>query len=101
MYEVFEKLMKSKNINASKVSADTGIAQYTLSDWKNGKSTPKTDKLEILAKYFGVTVEYLRTGKESTLPVFEPEYVEVIEMYSKLTKEQKDAFVSLLRSIVK
>ena len=36
----------------------------TLSDWKNGKTTPKQDKLLKIADYFGVSLDYLMTGKE-------------------------------------
>ena len=63
MYDVFAKLMKAKGCTAYQVSKATGIAQSTLSDWKSGKSTPKSDKIKLLAEYFGVTPEYLMTGK--------------------------------------
>lgn len=65
MYEIFEKLMKSNGYSAYKVSVATGIAQSTLSDWKKGKSTPKTDKLQKIADLFGVSLEYLTTGEDS------------------------------------
>ena len=64
MYDIFEKLMKTNGYTAYKVSVETGIAQSTLSDWKKGKSTPKTDKLQKIADLFGVSLEYLTTGEE-------------------------------------
>nr|DAH86210.1 MAG TPA: SOS-response transcriptional repressor [Bacteriophage sp.] len=27
-------------------------------DWRDGRSKPKVDKLAVLAKYFGVSIEY-------------------------------------------
>ena len=63
MYEIFAKLMKAKGCSAYQVSKATGIAQSTLSDWKSGKSIPKADKLQKIADYFGVSFEYLMTGK--------------------------------------
>lgn len=57
MYDFFKKLMDEKGITAYRVSKDTGIPQTTLSDWKNGRSKPKVEKLKILADYFGVTVD--------------------------------------------
>ena len=63
MYDVFAKLMKAKGCTAYQVSKATGIAQSTLSDWKSGKSSPKLDKIKLIADYFGVTPEYLMTGK--------------------------------------
>jgi transcriptional regulator with XRE-family HTH domain len=63
MYEKFEKLMQMHNVTPYKVSKETGIPYSALSDWKNGKSTPKNDKLQKLADYFNVTLEYLVNGK--------------------------------------
>ena len=47
-----------KNVTAYRVSKETGIPANTFTDWKNGRSKPKFDKLLILAKYFNVPVEY-------------------------------------------
>ena len=58
MYEKFERLCKEKGVTPYKVSRDTGIATSTLSDWKNGRSNPKTDKLKILAEFFNVSINY-------------------------------------------
>lgn len=58
MYEKFEKLLKEKQLSAYRVSKETHISQSTLSDWKTGRSTPKTEKLKLLANYFGVSIEY-------------------------------------------
>lgn len=70
MYEIFEQLLKEKGARASDVAKATGINPTVFSDWKKGKSSPKTDKLRKIAEYFGVSLEYLDTGidneKEST-----------------------------------
>lgn len=58
MYKKFQSLLDKTNKTPYQVSKDTGVSQSTLSDWKNGRSKPKFDKLMILAKYFGVPVEY-------------------------------------------
>lgn len=58
MYEKFAELLEKTNKTAYQVSKDTGIAQSVLSDWKNGRSKPKAEKLKILADYFGVSIEY-------------------------------------------
>ena len=68
MYEVFSSLLQKHGITAYKVAKETGVSQSTLSDWKRGVSTPKHDKLQKIAEYFGVTVDYLMTGKEPTHP---------------------------------
>ena len=57
-YEKYELLKKQKGVSDYKVWKETGIATATLSDWKNGISKPKTDKLKKIADYFGVSIEY-------------------------------------------
>lgn len=64
MYEIFSKLLQLKGVTPYKVSKETGVSQSTLSDWKRGLSTPKQDKLQKIADYFNVSLEYLMTGKE-------------------------------------
>lgn len=64
MYEIYLKLLAEKGVKTSDVCKETGIVASTFSDWKKGKSTPKQDKLIKIADYFGVSLEYLMTGKE-------------------------------------
>lgn len=58
MYEKFAELLVKNNETAYAVAKETGIAQSIFSDWKNGRSTPKVDKLQKLADYFGVSIQY-------------------------------------------
>ncbi|MCI6026302.1 MAG: helix-turn-helix transcriptional regulator [Oscillospiraceae bacterium] len=59
MYEIFAKLLEQKGVTPYQVYKATGVAQSSLSDWKNGKSKPKYEKMVKIADYFGVTVDYL------------------------------------------
>lgn len=69
MYDIFEKLLKEKGVKTSDVCKATGLKAPTFSDWKKGKSSPNADKLILIAEYFGVSVPYLRTGKEPEFTV--------------------------------
>lgn len=53
MYEHYVELRDEKGVTDYRVSKDTGITKSTFSDWKNGRSAPKIEKLALLAKYFG------------------------------------------------
>lgn len=66
MYEIFEQLLQKYGVSAYKVAKETGVTQSTLSDWKRGRSTPKSENMKKLADYFGVSIDYLMTGKEET-----------------------------------
>ena len=63
-YETFERLCKQKGVKPFHVSKETGVSTATLSEWKKGTYTPKAEKLQRIADYFGVSLEYLRTGIE-------------------------------------
>lgn len=63
MYEIFSKMLQQYGVTAYKVSKETGVSQSTLSDWKRGVSSPKQDKLQKIADYFNVSLEYLMTGE--------------------------------------
>ncbi len=67
-YKIFEELLKINKTTVYRVSKDTGIAASTLSDWKNGRSTPKTEKIKLIADYFGVSLEYM-VGKSNATKV--------------------------------
>lgn len=58
MYDKYVELRDKAGVTDYRVAMDTGITKSTFTDWKSGRSTPKFDKLLILAKYFGVPVEY-------------------------------------------
>ena len=59
MYDIFEQLLQQNSITTYRLCKDTGISQTTISNWKSGRSMPKQDKLQKIAEYFGVTVDYL------------------------------------------
>ena len=63
MYSIFEELLQKYGVSTYKVSKETGIAQSVFSAWKSGISTPKQDKMQKIADYFNISLEYLLTGE--------------------------------------
>lgn len=96
MYEIYCKLRDEKNLKDADVVRGTGITKSTFSDWKNGRSEPKRDKLQKIADYFGVTIDYLTTGKESDKkkPVLTPkderDIKKKLDVIMKDIKDQND-----------
>lgn len=68
MYKVFETLLSTHGVSAYQVAKATGISTGSLSDWKKGRSSPKADKLQKIADYFGVTVDYLLGNEQKEKP---------------------------------
>lgn len=65
MYEIFQKLLDERHVTAYQVSKATGISTGSLTDWKKGRSHPKMDKLQKIADYFGVSIDYLRGNEKA------------------------------------
>jgi len=64
-YKIFDDLLKSNKTTVYRVSKSTGISAATFTDWKNGRSVPKMDKIKLIADYFGVSLEYMLSGTEA------------------------------------
>lgn len=68
LYAKFEKLCEEKKVTPYHVSKETGVSTATLSSWKQfsngiGGYTPKADKIQRIADYFGVPLEYFIESK--------------------------------------
>ena len=64
-YGIFEELLSINRTTVYKVAKATGISATTFTDWKNGRSTPKADKLKKIADHFGVSIEYMLGAEEA------------------------------------
>ena len=58
MYERYKKLLDKKGMKNADVSRGAKVSNMTLSDWKNGKTVPKTDTLRKIADFLEVPVDY-------------------------------------------
>jgi repressor LexA len=56
-YSIFEQLLQKHETTVYRVAKATGIAPSTFSDWKQGRSTPKADKLVRIAAYFRLSLD--------------------------------------------
>ena len=61
LYERIEQLRKSKGLSQGKLERELGFSNGSVSKWKN--STPTLERLQKIADYFNVTVDYLTTGE--------------------------------------
>lgn len=107
MYEIFAKLLKEKGVTPYQVSKATGVAQSSLSDWKNGRSKPKYEKMLAISDYFGVSVDYLlgNEPKEKTPAEADVTFDDfTYAMYGEakeLTDEDKNMLLEMARMLKK
>ena len=59
------KNMEARNINQSELAKIAGVSPATVSDWLNAKKYPRIDKIEIIAKHFGIKKSDLIEDKSS------------------------------------
>lgn len=78
-YETFRLLCEKKGIKPSDVSKATGISTATLTNWKQGKYTPKYNKLKVIANYFDVPVSDLMV---ETVVMNKDVYNKVLQSFS-------------------
>ena len=60
----FRKVIEQQNITQTELSRLTGITQSSISDWLNGKYSPKQDKIDILSRALNVSPAYLMGWNE-------------------------------------
>jgi repressor LexA len=58
-YSAFEQLLQIHGTTVYRVAKATGIAPSTFTDWKNGRSVPKADKLLRIASHFQLSLDEL------------------------------------------
>lgn len=109
-YDIFILLCERRGVTPARFSADTGIAQSTISMWKKNGATPSSDKLAAVAKYFDVSVDYLLTGdapseltalrdtSPDTMDITEDDFTYAMFNEGKtLTPEKKQALLQMAK----
>lgn len=84
-----KELCRQKGISMNALESDLGFGKGYIS--KLGKSTPNVLKIQKIADYFDVTVDYLMTGEEGPKknePSLTPKDQKDIEKILEQTKEQ-------------
>ena len=64
MYKIFQYLLDLNNVSVADVCRATGISQSTMSNWKSRDTCISVKNAQKIADYFGVSLEYLMTGKD-------------------------------------
>ena len=59
-------ILKEKHLTQKDFSANSGISESTISDWKKKGTNPAADKLSAIAESLEVSLDFLITGKEKS-----------------------------------
>ena len=63
-----------KGIDRNEMCRDLGFKYTTVSNWLQGVKYPRIDKIEIMARYFGITKADLVEGHSTSAPEPSPSY---------------------------
>lgn len=64
--ERIKELRKGKGWTQATLAEKINISDKAVSKWESGGGNPETSQLPILSKLFGVTIDYLLTGKSNS-----------------------------------
>ena len=64
-YDLFKLLCDEKGVSVSKACIEMGLSRSIAAKWKNTRTNPSAEVLPKIAKYFGVTTDYLLTGEQT------------------------------------
>lgn len=62
-----KRLLKQNSMTAARLSEIVGVSTATISDWSNGKTYPRIDKIETMAEYFGISKSALVEDPEQVV----------------------------------
>lgn len=99
MVNRIKALCKERGITIAKLEKDLILGNGSVSKWNS--SSPKADTLYNVAEYFGVTMEYLLTGKEKPTEIIggSAEDMELIQKLSDVSPEIRQSILNLLTSL--
>lgn len=82
-----KELANQRGISLPALEAELGFGNSTIVKWD--KSTPNADKLNAVAKYFGVTMDYLLNGTEQLTAKDEKDIAKDLEnIMAKLSNKE-------------
>lgn len=87
-YDTVKELCRRKGVSLAQMAKDIHISTGTIQAWKMG-SIPQGSTLKKLTDYFGVSTDYLVTGKETAYEAFrtEDEDIEIFDAINALRRQ--------------
>lgn len=97
-----KRYMEVRGKSRNDISEALGISYFTVSDWVNGKKYPRMDKVEMLAKYFGIQKSDLIEIKGEKISPSVADLSEGeklwLELYHRLSDDTRALMVNMMDS---
>lgn len=102
--EIFSKnlkyYMELNNKTRIDVCRDLDFPYTTFAEWYNGNIYPRIDKIELLARYFGIEKSDLIENKENQIDNTDADFMALYEGYKALNETDKSILKATLDAIV-
>ena len=89
-------LMKEQGLSQKEFAKRTGIAESTISDWKRKQLNPGADKLAVISKVLGVSVNSLLTDSETCHDLTLTDTDILVEKVRRLSPEMRERLIAYL-----
>lgn len=83
-------LMEKHNISAATLTREISLSNGLLTQWKQGKQIPSLEAVVKITNYFNVSIDYLVTGKEFSLPEADQKILIAYHSVDEATKKCVD-----------
>jgi transcriptional regulator with XRE-family HTH domain len=98
--ERISRLRHARGWKQKELAAKIGTSLYQVSKMEHGRYVPRAFTLQRLAEAFGVTVDYLLTGREPRLPEGDPRLRERLPALNRLPAVQRDSLILFLDALL-
>ena len=96
-----KELREQRRLNQQGLALVLNVSQSTISSYETGERIPDLDTLVTIAKYFGVSLDYLAELSDVKNPLTQgnltPDEIELLHVYRQLDKTNKEKAFNVLQ----
>lgn len=98
-----KELRQKKKLTQKELAKELGLTQSVIGRYEQGDISPRPDKWQKMADFFGVSVDYLKGAwsKSEVLKLIQDCYIENLDYISELEKDKKDIIKQVVATFKK
>ena len=96
-----KELRKKKKLTQKELAKELGLTQSVIGRYEQGDISPRPDKWQKMADFFGVSVDYLKGAwsKSEVLKLIQDCYIENLDYISELEKDKKNIIKQAIEQV--
>lgn len=96
-----KELRQKKKLTQKELAKELGLTQSVIGRYEQGDISPRPDKWQKMADFFGVSVDYLKGAwsKSEVLKLIQDCYIENLDYISELEKDKKDIIKQVIKQV--